>query len=190
MSSTSAISDAALLGQLRLNDRKAFAAIYERYWKQLLAIAFNHTREKETAEEIVQDVFVALWNRRNEVAIRELGPYLATAIRFSVFRFLQRRKRRREIETTQVTADHYSPGEEEVFALFLKSYINDAVEELPDKCRLVFRLSRDEGLTTKEIAEKIGIAEKTVEAHLGKGLKTLRLKLKQSGLLTLLTFFN
>ncbi|WP_129717629.1 RNA polymerase sigma-70 factor [Pedobacter sp. SYP-B3415] len=185
MPSLSAYADSKLVTHLRTGDRMAFAEIYGRYWKHLLAIAYNHTREKETAEELVQDVFVMLWNRRAEVDIRELGPYLATAIRFSVFRFVQRRGRRRKIEADKVNPGIIADGEDEIFARFLKEYIDGMVEQLPEKCRLVFRLSREDGLSNREISEKLGIAEKTVEAHLSKGLKTLRLKLKQSGLLLL-----
>ncbi|MBO9729740.1 MAG: RNA polymerase sigma-70 factor [Chitinophaga sp.] len=172
-------SDASLLVSLREDNREAFTEIYQRYWKQLLAIAYLHSRDKNIAEEIVQEVFISLWNRRGELFIDNVGAYLATAVRLSVFKQYARQKRRTEI--IEATADPLPASweEEKIFSRFMQQHINGIVEELPEKCRLVFKLSREEGLSIPEVARRMGIAEKTTEAHLTKALKVLRLHLNR-----------
>ncbi|MDQ0108996.1 RNA polymerase sigma-70 factor (ECF subfamily) [Chitinophaga terrae (ex Kim and Jung 2007)] len=170
--------DTALLLSLRGDSREAFAEIYERYWKPMLAIAYLHSRDKTIAEEIVQEVFISLWNRRKDILIDNISAYLATAVRLSVFKQYVRQQRRSEL-AGQVAAPAVTTWDEEkIHTRFLQQQINGIVERLPEKCRMVFKLSRTEGLTTREIACRMGIAEKTAEAHLTKALKELKLKLR------------
>lgn len=179
-------SDTDLLSLLNDSNHAAFTEIYERYWKKLLAIAFNHTKDKFLAEEIIQEVFVSVWNRKSDLNIDNLSAYLATAVKFSVFKYLKR-----EFNKQQLTEQNYNPPlisleNEQIETRFLEEYINGIVEQLPDKCRLVFKYSRTNGLSIREISEKLNIAEKTVEAHLTKGLKVIKLNLKNSGILLLI----
>src|SRR5205085_2513651 len=90
-------TDAELMMSLRQGHSYAFTEIYNRYWKKLLAIAYNHSRNKVIAEEIVQEVFISLWNRREALNVDALNAYLATAVRLSVFKQYQRQKRKDEI---------------------------------------------------------------------------------------------
>ncbi|WP_167019350.1 RNA polymerase sigma-70 factor [Chitinophaga sp. Cy-1792] len=164
---------------LREGDNIAFTEIYNRYWKQLLAIAFHHSGDKIIAEEIVQEVFIGLWNRRNELFIDNVAAYLATAVRLSVFKQYAREKRRTAIKEQITDPVISSWDEEKIYTRFQQQYIQGIIEELPEKCRLVFKLSREEGLSIPEIAQRMGIAEKTAEAHLTKALKVLRLRLNR-----------
>jgi RNA polymerase sigma-70 factor (ECF subfamily) len=175
-------TDAELMMSLRQGHSYAFTEIYNRYWKKLLAIAYNHSRNKVIAEEIVQEVFISLWHRREVLNVEALNAYLATAVRLSVFKQYQRQKRKDEIAEQAAGSVITTWDEEMVYAKFLQQYIDGIVEELPEKCRMVFKLSRKEGLSIPEIAEKMGIAEKTVESHLTKALKVLKLKLNHTGL--------
>lgn len=172
-------TDADLIMSLREGNGDAFAEIYNRYWKQLLAIAYHHCRDKVMAEEIVQEVFIGLWNRRNELYIDNVNAYLATAVRLSVFKQYVRQKRRDEIKEQAAGPSISTWDEEKIYTRFLQQHINGIVEVLPEKCRLVFKLSRDEGLSIPEVAQRMGIAEKTAEAHLTKALKVLKLKLNR-----------
>lgn len=179
-------TDVELIASLRGDDNQAFAEIYHRYWKKLLAIAYHHSKDKIIAEEIVQEVFIGLWNRRNELYIDNLSAYLATAVKLSVFKQYARQKRRNQIK--EATADPLLTGwdEEKIYSRFLQQHINGIVDVLPEKCRLVFRLSREEGLSIPEVAQRMGIAEKTAEAHLTKALKVLKLRLNRPYLWVLL----
>lgn len=179
-------TDADLMMFLREGRSDAFAEIYDRYWKKLLAIAYHHCRDKVMAEEIVQEVFIGLWNRRSALYIDNVSAYLATAVRLSVFKQYVRQKRRDEIKEQAAGAVITTWDEEKIYTRFLQQHINGIVEVLPEKCRLVFKLSRDEGLSIPEVAQRMGIAEKTAEAHLTKALKVLKVKLNRPLLWTII----
>lgn len=172
-------TDADLMMSLCEGNGHTFAEIYDRYWKKLLAIAYNHCRDKVIAEEIVQEVFISLWNRRKELCIDNIDAYLATAVRLSVFKQYLRQKRRVQIIEQAANPAITAWDEEKIYTRFLQQQINGIVETLPGQCRLVFKLSRVEGLTIPEVARKMRIAEKTAEAHLTKALKVLKLKLNR-----------
>ncbi|RAJ77320.1 RNA polymerase sigma-70 factor (ECF subfamily) [Chitinophaga dinghuensis] len=164
---------------LREGDNTAFTELYNRFWRQLLAIAYHHSGDKVLAEEIVQEVFISLWNRRNELYVDNVAAYLATAIRLSVFKQYAKEKRRSQIREQIADPANQRWDEEQIYIRFQQQYIQGIIESLPEKCRLVFKLSREEGLSIPEIAQRMGIAEKTAEAHLTKALKELRLKLNR-----------
>lgn len=183
-------TDVELITSLRGDDQHAFAEIYHRYWKKLLAIAYHHSKDKIIAEEIVQEVFIGLWNRRNELYIDNVSAYLATAVKLSVFKQYVRQKRRNQIK--EETAGPLLTGwdEEKIYSRFLQQHINGIVDVLPEKCRLVFKLSREEGLSIPEVAQRMGIAEKTAEAHLTKALKVLKLRLNRPYLWVLILAYT
>lgn len=172
-------TDADLIMSLREGKSDAFTEIYDRYWKKLLAVAYHHCRDKVIAEEIVQEAFIGLWNRRKELYIDNVNAYLATAVRLSVFKQYVRQKRRDQIKEQAADPVITTWDEEKIYTRFLQQHINGIVEVLPEKCRLVFKLSRDEGLSIPEVAQRMGIAEKTAEAHLTKALKVLKVKLNR-----------
>lgn len=173
----STCTDEQLVALLRNNDEEAFAEIYHRYWDKLLAIGYNHARNKEVAEEIVQDVLLSLWNRRHTMEIDRPAAWLATAVKFSVFKALARENRRKSLlegHTAETTQSQDTFDEALLEAKFLKEYLDGLVAGLPEQCRLVFVYSRDHQLSTREIAATLQLSPKTVESHLTKALKTLR----------------
>lgn len=184
------LNDVQLTAQLKAGDEAAFTEIYNRYWQRLLGLAYNHIRDKTVAEEILQEVFLSLWNRRQIVEIHSLNGYLATAIKFSIFKHQQRLRHYVDINQPDYVSSLITQDENAIDAKFLKEYIDGIVEQLPEKCQLVFRYSREAGLNIPEIASEMNISEKTVEAHLTKALKTIRLNLKASDLLTMLIGMN
>jgi RNA polymerase sigma-70 factor (family 1) len=163
-----------------------FTEIYNRYWNKLLAIAYNHTKDKSAAEEIVQEVFVSLWSKRDIIHVQSLSRYLAKAVKFLVFKQIHRRKRQIELQQNNYLPGTVEIGDDVIEAKFLQDYINRIVDELPEKCRLVFKYSRQAGMSIPEIAALMDISEKTVESHLTKALKTLRVGLVRYRLLLIL----
>jgi RNA polymerase sigma-70 factor (family 1) len=175
-------TDEQLVESLNRGSEDAITEIYKRYWRKLLAIAYNHTKDKIAAEEIVQEVLINLWDRRNQVKINSLSVYLAVAVKYSVLHSIQRQERRNSIAFEVLNNPVDSHLEEEIHTRFLNEYIKGVVEKLPGKCKMVFKYSRFEGKNIPEIAKEMNIAEKTVEAHLTKALKSVRFSLKSAGL--------
>lgn len=181
MYSYSLYSDSKLASLLIKGDENAFTEIYQRYSEKLLAIAYNYTKDKDFAEEILQEIFSGLWERRKRVAIENLSAYLATAIKFSVFQTLHRQQRRAAIIESHYKVKAADSLEDLIHVKFLQEFIDGIVEQLPERCRLVYTYSRQSGLSNAEIAEEMNISEKTVEAHMTKALKVLRTNLKELG---------
>jgi len=186
---SNSLSDGQLVSSLRAGDQSAMTEIYHRYWRKLLAIAFNHTRDKSSAEEIVQDVMIKLWDRRADLKIESLNNYLAVSVKYSVYNHVVREKRRAQLAKDNFSTIDFNPDDERIYSQFLEEHINRAVDTLPEKCRLVFKFSRYEGKTIRQISHEMDISEKTVEAHLTKALRSLRLSLRNTGWLSLLLFF-
>ena len=117
MPAYSDFSDSELTVLLKQGDRLAFTEIYNRYWDKLLAIGYNHARNKEIAEEIVQDVLMSLWSRRNSVEVDRLAAYLATAVKFAVFKVLAKESRRKALLAGQLTDNEPSLDEAAIEAV-------------------------------------------------------------------------
>lgn len=174
-------SDQELVHLLQSGNEAAFTELYNRYWDKLFAIAAHKLQNLAEAEEVVQDIYLELWNRRAGLQITtSLPAYLSTAVKFKVINILALRHRRLRYQEHAVQSAAAGDLSTEQWLRFgeLQSRLAALVNELPDKCRLVFRLSREEGLSHKEIAATIGVAEKTVEAHLSRALRTLRTQLR------------
>ncbi len=173
------LSDKELTTLLQAGDEHAFTEIYNRYWQRLFAIAANKLKELNEAEEIVQDIFVSLWKRRDELGkIETLSPYLAVSVKYRVIKHLAKRhSQQKYTDYSQYLSVADDSTEQWLEFEELRSRLAMFVADLPEKCRLVYRLSRESGFSQKRIAAELGISEKTVEAHLGKALKTLRARL-------------
>lgn len=169
-------SDAELSSLLMQGDEAAFTEIYNRYWDKLFAVAFNRCGVEIEAEEIVQDVFLSLWNRRLVLRLsHSIATYLSVAVKYQVINTLSR-KYRKEVHLESISSVDEGIESTELWfnARELRVQLDLAVKSLPEKCRLVFIMSREEGKGTKQIAQELNIAEKTVEAHLTKALKEIR----------------
>jgi RNA polymerase sigma-70 factor (family 1) len=167
-------TDEELASQIHAGNTLAFTETYNRYWEQLLALGYYYTHSKPAAEDIVHEVFSSLWARRTELQIHSLKGYLATAVKFAVFKAIARDRRHRELQQGLMAPEHSSELEEKLDARFLQDYLAGAVEQLPDKARLVFTYSRSEELTIKEIASRMDLSPKAVEYHLTKALRALK----------------
>lgn len=173
-------TDQELSALLKDDDHAAFNEIYSRYWKKMLLIAWNHSRDKVSSKDIVHEVFISLWERRHAVVIDNLPAFLATAVKFSIYKYYQRESRRSELLRMNYEFSDLTQDEEKLDALFLQEYINGIVEEMPAKCRLVFRY-REMGMKNNEIAQEIKITQKAVERNLTRALNIIRGELKNYG---------
>lgn len=166
----------AVLQRLKESDEAAFAQIYNGYWKPLFYLAATRLKSLTDAEEVVQDVFLHIWNRRQELTITCLSSYLAVCVKYRVITLLA--KKARHIQQQQSLAKEATlldtSAEASINLSSLQKELEKQTARLPEKCRLVFRLSRQEGYSHKEIAVQLQISEKTVESHLTKALRQLR----------------
>lgn len=177
-----------LMERLALDDHEAFAQVYENYWKQLLQTAWGHTKDKNLAEDIVHEVFMRLWANRNHSEIKNIRAFLRTAVKYAIFEHYRKEKRRRELASENLIFVDFSDNEAEIDALFIEQYINALLEKMPDKPRMVFKYSREDGLKNAEIAALMNISEKGVEANLTRALKFLKAHMKRDGLVILLMY--
>ncbi len=173
--------EAALLAALRQDDELAFAEIYRRHWAELLQVARYKLASPMVAEELIQDLFAGLWNKRHEQAIQKLGPYLQSALRYQIIDFIRASTVRADYlsycQFHSLAADHNT--EEALAANDLSAALAGALGRLPTLPREVFQLSRFEHQTVGEIAGRLHMSPKMVEYHLTKALKILRAGLRE-----------
>jgi RNA polymerase sigma-70 factor (ECF subfamily) len=170
------------LQSLRHGKKEAYNEIYNRYWKKMLIVAWNHSKDEDIAKDILQEVFIDLWEKYRNYDIQSLPAFLATAVKFKVFKHYQKEHRRATLARENLIFDERTYDEESLNARFLKEMIDGIVEEMPEKCRLVFHYSRNLGLKNDEIAEQANITKKTVENTLNRALRIIRGKLKEHGI--------
>lgn len=167
--------DKLLLELISKNDESAFTEIYNRFWKKIFAVAYNRLQETETAEDIVHDVFVSLWVNRHKVEINALENYLATAAKYMVLAKLKKKESQRKYSATLHTPVTEMAIETTLHYKYILELVKDEVEKLPEKCRLIFKYSRNDGMPVKQIAEQLHLSPRTVENQLNKALKQLKL---------------
>ncbi|MBB4107568.1 RNA polymerase sigma-70 factor [Pedobacter zeae] len=174
-------TDEELIVMLRENDVVAFRKIYTKYWYELYVITNKRLRSKEAAEEIIQNFFTTFWINREKINIKgSLKAYLHSAIRYSIIDYMAKEATRNNyLELLSFSyQEAANTTEETIFINELEKGINGVIAKLPAKCRKVFELSRKEHKSNKEIAELLGLSEKTVENHITNALKYFRVHYK------------
>jgi RNA polymerase sigma-70 factor (family 1) len=164
-----------LLFALSQSDELAFAEIYKTYWKLLHDTAFRRLGDEDQAKDIVQDIFVKLWDKRADLSIDNLKAYLQTAARYHVYNLIAREKVNEtyfkylaSFETALGAAD------QNVLYLELQERFGSILNRMPAKRREVFELRYDDGLSTHDIAEKLNITQKTVQNQLIKAVDSVK----------------
>ena len=168
--------------EIRLGNRKAFETVFRNYYQELCNYAYQFFHDKDTVEEIVQDLFFKLWSKKETIIIRtSLRSYLYKAVYNNTMLFL-RKKNTRSV-TGELTDDIEQKlivePEIPIQTKELDQIIQVTIQLMPAKVRQIFELSRLEGLRYKDIAEKLSISVKTVEANMGRALKLFRQNLKK-----------
>ncbi len=170
-------TDEDLLALLKNDDEKAFGLLYDRYWERMITKAYAALGSHVDAEEIVQDIFINLWKKRHTVELKySFKTYISSAVKYEIYSKIAGLKKRKDqagVETDNIELVDDSTQQWLEFDE-LRLYIETAMSVLPEKCRLVFSLSRFDELTNAEIADSLNLSKKTVEAHITKALKTLR----------------
>lgn len=186
---------------LKRGDEKVFRQILDCWYSRLLNFANGYLTNHENAKEVIQDVFLQLWDNRKKLAENtSLNAYLFAITRNRCIDLIRRERLMLQFRTDKqeeymrLTENFNAlsdPILDNIFALELQTEIDKAVNSLPEQCRKVFLLSRSKGMKNREISEILDLSEKTVESHLTKALKTIRATLEQKfpGSINLLSLF-
>lgn len=160
-------------------DARAIDSLFNEHYAALSRYAFTMLRNQEQAEDVVQQLFIHLWEKRNELdEMENARAYLYRATHNRCLNELNRQKRQGMHLAVDEVHHLESDAGRGVLTGELEDQISAAVQTLPEKCQEVFRMSRFEDLSYKEIAESLDISVKTVENHMGKALRILREELK------------
>ncbi len=176
-------SEQLWLAQLRAGDESALRRIFDRHYALLMGDIYRIVPDEDTCQDLAQEVFVELWKKRAELDIHtSLRAYLRRAAVNRALNYLKTSRRfsfdePENIANTADTSEHDIRHKNEQDSL--EKALHEAIDTLPEKCRLVFSLSRFEHLSHREIAEQLGISVKTIENQITKAMKLLRQALLQ-----------
>ena len=182
-------NDIQLIEQIKAGNQKAFDVLFTKYYKYLVVTAYQYVKDNHQAKDMVQEIFCDLWHRRGEIEISNPKAYLRKAV---VFKCLSSIRKNSRISYNDETVEFNSSSKKFVDEVVGFNETNEVIQKivasLPDRCREVFKLSRFEQLSHKEIAARLDISVKTIENQMTKALKVLRKELKEHGLLELIIF--
>ncbi len=166
--------EAYLLEGLREGDPVVFRLIYRLYWQKLYNMAYHYLSNETDAEDIVQDVFISLWFRRERIQINvALENYLVRSAKYTAFFYLKLKKKYKESLQAAPSLTVSNDTEEQIYYKGLLEQIQTIFESTSQKTKEIFYLNRFNGLTYKEIAEHLHISVKTVEYHISQALKLI-----------------
>lgn len=192
MAAYSAYTDQELVALLKKGERDAFTEIFNRYNKLLYSHVYNKLRDEEGSRDLVQDVFVVLWEKRDTIQNINLAGYLFTMSRNRILNLVSHHKIVSDYATSiqAYAQQHTEAADELIREKQLTALIEAEINALPARMREVFILSRREHLSNKEIAHQMRLSEHTVADQIKKSLKILRYKIGLSILLNLIHFFH
>lgn len=175
------LTDVMLVKLLKVDDKAAFEEIYRRYWYMLFVVARRKLSSEDLAEEIIQDLFTNIWLRRSEAQIENLKKYLFSSVKYLIINAIKAKIIRQEYENQVIFTNELATTrhtEEELAYRDLYGAIEAGLLQLPDKTQHIFRLSRLENQSVREISKYLNIPERTVEYHITQSLRSLRLHLR------------
>lgn len=178
----SELSDDRLFALVKQSETDAFTAIYDRYWASMYNAAWKRLQDEEGCKDVVQNIFIDLWKRREELEIDNLSAFLHTAVRFQVYKKASRKKTTpasgffdlfESMISTQFQTDR-TIREKELRELFEKWLL-----ALPERRRKIFLMYYEDEISSKEIAEQLGITQKTVQNQVYRASKSFKMRLTQ-----------
>lgn len=175
------MEDFVLIDRIKANDQVAFEIVFQKYWDMVMTVCIKYTGSEEDAKELTQDIFYSIWSRRADLIIKtNLSAYLHQCAKNKSFNFLRDQERRQaklQLVPSASLIDGHSAQEIDLKELHLT--LQQATNNLLEPGKEIFKLSREESLSHREIALKMNISVKTVEYHIGKTLRYFKLQLKE-----------
>ncbi|WP_394991503.1 RNA polymerase sigma-70 factor [Emticicia sp.] len=176
------LSEQEIISAIRQGDERIFEATFRKYYQSLCNYANSILKEMDEAEEVVQNLFLSIWEKRTDLEISvSLKSYLYRAVHNHCLNRIKHLKIREEYQ--QYATNFYDSSYESVSQTVMKNELEQKIEEairkLPEQCRLIFRMSRFDELKYHEIAKQLELSPKTIENQIGKALKFLRIELAE-----------
>ncbi|WP_316751124.1 RNA polymerase sigma factor [Pedobacter gandavensis] len=172
------INESTLINALQNGDQAAYSTLYEKFWRSLYIHAYKRVKDEEAAKDIVQTVFINIWQRRETIAIhKDIAQYLNGAVRFQVFNYFRSEKVKDKVLENTIQRFEEMTSINDLDGYFeLEKLIAGEVALLPDKMKEAYLLKASQ-LSTAEIAQKLNLKEQTVSNHLSEALRRIRVKL-------------
>lgn len=174
------LDDADLVARFRNGDQRAFAEIYRRYAEPTYRHILSKIRSRDDARDMLQELFASLWLRRSELAVdTHIAALLFTAAKYRIINYINQQQYRRSVLSAlgEHLPAHSADTDHRVRERELGASIENAVSDLPAKMQTIFRMSRQEQLSHKQIAENLDLSETTVKKQVANALKILKLKI-------------
>jgi len=169
------ISDQFIMQQISSGKEEVFDYIFRKYYKVLCSRAILYVKDSDIAQEIVQECFIRFWEKRSELEeVRKVYPFLSFMVRNQAIDFLRKEKMHKSVTESMKHLHQDDTADNLAISFEFEEMLMEAIHKLPGRCRQAFEYSRFEGLTYVQIAEKMDITPKAVEALIGRSLKLLR----------------
>ena len=182
------MEESTVYNQLKEGIESAFESLFKELYAPLSGYAVKYLKDLDHSEEVVQDVFCTLWEKRQTISITtSISAYLYTSVRNRCLNEIRRQKNT-AIQINQ-EIEEISDADSRIEEIELDQRIEQAVQDLPEMSRKVFEMSRYDGMKYKEIADKLGVSVKAVEANMSRALKKMRNDLKDYVISLILFFF-
>ncbi|EAY24329.1 RNA polymerase sigma-70 factor [Microscilla marina] len=180
-------TDAQIVEKISAHNQSVFEYVFKRYYQELCNFAFMYLKVEQSSEEVVQETFINIWEKRQKLKIQSsIKAYLYTSVKNRSINYLKSK-------ATQVSQKSHSTSSEEhpihiaenatveeaMHNAELQHVLSQAIAALPKRCSEIFTLTRIEGLSYQQVADQLGISKKTVEAQMGIAFKKLRIFIKQ-----------
>jgi len=166
-----------LLYQVKKDD-KSFEVIFSRFWEKLYAFSFKMTLDQELSKNIVQDIFIDLWERRDKTRINNMESYLFQSVKFQVFNYYRDKKMNREI--LQDKFDDYIVDSQEILNHDLLDRLERSLNKLPEKRGAILRMNKIQNLPVEEIALQLNLSKQTVKNQLSQAFKQIKADFPES----------
>ncbi|MDO6518106.1 RNA polymerase sigma-70 factor [Zobellia uliginosa] len=178
-----------LLTCFRSGNQKAFKTLFDRYWEPMFVKANIILQDSAVAQDVVQDIWINLWNKREQLEIKNFESYISRSVRYGCYKYL--RDSKFTVVQLQII-DSLPLATTDIDNLYnleaTQKVINESLEELPPRCQEIFTLSRIEDVPNEEIAIKLGISKRSVENQVSLALKVIRRHLAALHIFSILYF--
>jgi RNA polymerase sigma-70 factor (ECF subfamily) len=169
-----------ILSELQKGNERAFDTIFKQYYKPLCQFSYSFIKDQDTSENLVQEVFAKLWEKRERLTnIENLLSYLMGMVRNQSIDFLRKKKTNSKFYNKLRPEESENTTEEQISKNEFEESLLKSITNLPERCRIAIEMSRFDGFSNKEIAQKMEISVKGVEALIGRSLKLLRSELQE-----------